>query len=104
MKTTTKRPNQRTRHVPLRTCIACRQSDSKRSLLRLVRTAEGRIERDTSGKQPGRGAYLCQNPACWRTALRRKSLERALKLSGLHEDDYAMIQQFALHLEETMDE
>lgn len=69
----------RRKHVPLRSCIACRQKRSKRELIRVVRTPEGRIEVDPKGKRSGRGAYLCYDPECWDAALERGSLGRALK-------------------------
>ncbi|MBC8078429.1 MAG: YlxR family protein, partial [Chloroflexales bacterium] len=53
----------RPRHVPQRTCVACRRTDAKRGLLRLVREADGRVALDPSGKRNGRGAYLCHSPA-----------------------------------------
>jgi hypothetical protein len=76
--------------------------DEKRDLIRLVRTPDERIEIDQTGKQKGRGAYLCRNVQCWRTALKRRSLERALRLSHLHTDDRATLEQFVQHLEDTM--
>lgn len=93
---------ERVRHVPQRTCIACRQSDAKRALTRLVRKDKDRVAVDPTGKQAGRGAYLCHNPACWKMAIQRRSIERALKISGLHPDDQAKLQQFAQHLEGIM--
>jgi predicted RNA-binding protein YlxR (DUF448 family) len=48
-------------------------------MLRIVHTPEGNVEIDPSGKQSGRGAYLCRQKSCWETALKRRSLERALK-------------------------
>jgi predicted RNA-binding protein YlxR (DUF448 family) len=48
-------------------------------MVRVVRTAEGVIEIDPGGKRAGRGAYLCRQKKCWETALRRQSLDRALK-------------------------
>ncbi|NJK82374.1 MAG: YlxR family protein [Chloroflexaceae bacterium] len=93
----------RPRRVPQRTCVACRSSDAKRVLIRLVRaTADGRVVIDTTGKQAGRGAYLCHNPECWNTALQRRSLERALRIERLHPDDRTQIKQFAQQLEGTM--
>jgi predicted RNA-binding protein YlxR (DUF448 family) len=71
----------RRKHVPLRTCIACRQQRPKRELIRVVRTPEGTIEVDPKGKRSGRGAYLCYDPQCWDAALERGSLGRALKCS-----------------------
>ena len=76
----------RPRRQPQRTCIACQESSSKRELVRLVRTPEGRIEVDESGKRSGRGAYLCRQRACWETALQRQAIGRALKTQLLPED------------------
>lgn len=92
----------RPKHVPQRTCVACRRTDAKRGLLRLVRNAEGRVELDRSGKLNGRGAYLCHDPACWEQALKRKGLERALRIEGLHPDDRAALELFAQGLAETV--
>jgi hypothetical protein len=81
----------RQRHVPMRTCIACRKVDAKRGLTRLVRLPEGRVAIDTTGKQPGRGAYVCAERSCWETALKRKAIERALKIESLEPDDRHML-------------
>lgn len=63
--------------------------------MRLVRTPEGRVEIDTTGKRNGRGAYLCHDPNCWEQALKRKGLERALRLDALNPDDRATLERFA---------
>ena len=68
----------RPKHVPQRTCVACRAVLSKRRLVRLVRTAEG-VVLDTTGKRAGRGAYLHDKRSCWEQALKNNLLERALK-------------------------
>ncbi len=68
----------RPKHVPQRTCIACREVLPKRSLVRLVRTPEGVLV-DPTGKQTGRGAYLHDKRSCWDKALKSDLLERALK-------------------------
>ncbi|MBX0326200.1 YlxR family protein [Oscillochloris sp. ZM17-4] len=73
----------RVKHVPQRTCVACRRTDAKRGLIRLVRTAEGRVEVDSTGKRHGRGAYLCHTAACWELAMKRRTLERALRVEPL---------------------
>ncbi|MCX7911935.1 MAG: YlxR family protein [Dehalococcoidales bacterium] len=79
------------RHVPQRTCIACRRMASKRELVRLVRTPEGNVEFDVTGRKNGRGAYICPNPVCLEKALKaRKALERALR-SQLAEGDCARL-------------
>jgi uncharacterized protein len=82
----------RPKHIPQRTCIVCRQKQDKRSLVRLVRTPAGPVVVDYSGKQNGRGAYLCQNPTCWDKALNTPHiLQRALKIDRLTEADRAEI-------------
>ncbi|MDX1688827.1 MAG: YlxR family protein [Candidatus Promineifilaceae bacterium] len=72
---------QRARPVPLRTCVACRQKRDKRTLTRIVRSPEGKVAVDPTGKRPGRGAYLCEQPACWDKALHTNLLDRALQTS-----------------------
>lgn len=59
--------------------MACRTVRDKQELVRLVRTPEGEIQVDLTGKMSGRGAYLCPRPDCLRAAQKRKSLDRALK-------------------------
>jgi len=66
------------RHYPTRTCVACRTERQKRDLVRVVRAPDGTVALDRSGKAPGRGAYLCADGSCWSTALKKKSIERAL--------------------------
>ncbi len=78
---------QRPRHVPQRTCVACRRTDAKRGLVRIVRLPEGRVAVDPTGKHAGRGAYLCADQMCWETALKRRALERALKIEQLDPND-----------------
>ena len=69
----------RPKHVPQRTCVACREKNAKRTLTRIVRTPDGQIEIDPSGKRNGRGAYLCMQASCWQRALTTPVLARALK-------------------------
>ena len=76
----------RPKHVPLRTCIACRSTEAKRGLVRIVRTPEGRVELDPSGKKNGRGAYVHESRACWDEALKKDRLGRALKVAPPAED------------------
>lgn len=66
--------------APQRTCIVCRKTKNKRELVRLVRTAENRVEIDTGGKKPGRGAYLCREPECWNELTRGTRLEHTLRV------------------------
>ena len=61
--------------------MACRQVRPKPELIRLVRIFDGSVEVDTGGKRPGRGAYLCQSPACWEAGLKGGRLEYALRVT-----------------------
>jgi predicted RNA-binding protein YlxR (DUF448 family) len=78
------------KHVPMRTCIACQQKRPKRELIRVVRSPEGPIEVDSSGKRSGRGAYLCPERECWQAALDRRQLQRALKCQVSADDVQAL--------------
>lgn len=80
----------RPRHVPQRTCIACRDQAGKRSLIRIVRTPEGRVIVDPGGKANGRGAYLHASAACWEKALKRGTIARALKTTPDKDDVEAL--------------
>jgi predicted RNA-binding protein YlxR (DUF448 family) len=93
-----KQQQQRPRHVPQRTCVACRTTEAKRGLVRVVRTATGAVEVDETGKKPGRGAYLCRTRECWDKALKGKVLEYALKTAITAEDKTAL-QAYAATLE-----
>ncbi len=95
-------PVRQPRHVPQRTCIGCGQTNTRRGLVRLVRLPEQRVGIDHTGKQNGRGAYLCHAPACWQAALKRRKVERALRIPQLHPDDRVDLERFSQHLEETM--
>lgn len=64
----------RRKHVPQRTCVVCRRATDKRQLTRIVRTPEGGVVVDKTGKQNGRGAYLCDQIACWDKVLRHPGL------------------------------
>lgn len=69
----------RTRKIPLRMCVGCREMKNKKELVRIVRTPEGNIEIDQSGKKSGRGAYICPQLDCLQQALKAKSLQKALE-------------------------
>ncbi len=65
--------------IPVRQCVGCREHKEKSQLIRVVRSPEGAISLDRRGKQPGRGAYLCPDPACLKKAVKSRALERALE-------------------------
>ena len=65
--------------IPMRQCIGCGEMKSKRDMMRVLRTTEGEIVLDDTGRKNGRGAYLCRRPECFKKAVKSKGLERALK-------------------------
>ena len=67
------------RRVPTRSCVACRTARPKRDLVRVVRTPDGRMTMDETGRLAGRGAYLCRDAGCWTLAAERGALGRALE-------------------------
>ena len=69
----------KTRKIPMRMCVGCREMKEKRSLLRIVKNAEGMISFDRVGKAPGRGAYICKARECLDKAVKQRQLERALE-------------------------
>ena len=73
-----KKPIQRVKHIPQRTCVGCRTVLAKRQLIRIVRKANGVVV-DPTGKLAGRGAYLHDRRSCWATGL-EGSLAHALKV------------------------
>lgn len=85
-----KTQQKRVKPPPMRTCIACRESKPKRELLRIVRTPDGHVLLDATGKKAGRGAYLCAKLSCWENALKRKRLEQTFEITVSPEDQAAL--------------
>ena len=69
------------KHIPLRSCVACRDTKPKRELVRVVRVDDARVEVDRTGKQNGRGAYFCPAVECWELGQKRKALNHALSMT-----------------------
>ena len=65
--------------IPQRMCLGCREHKNKTELVRVVRSPEGEISVDLTGKKSGRGAYICKDAACLKKARKQKALERALQ-------------------------
>ena len=86
-----KKPVQRVKHVPQRTCVGCREVLPKRQMLRIVRTPEG-VRVDLTGKLAGRGAYMHDRRECWGRGL-RGALAHALK-AELTADDRSQLESF----------
>ena len=97
-----KKQKRKQKHIPQRTCVGCRTIQPKRSLIRLVRTADG-IQVDPSGKLPGRGAYLHELRSCWEKGL-KGSLIQALKTEITENNQDTLITFMNSLPEETSDE
>ena len=67
----------KTRKIPMRMCLGCHEMKPKKELLRIVRTPEGDVEVDPTGKRNGRGAYLCPNSTCLQTAVKERRFRKA---------------------------
>ena len=78
--------------IPQRQCMGCRERKAKRELIRIVRTPEGDVKLDFSGKMNGRGAYICPQSDCLKKAIRSKALDRSLEVT-IPEDVYARLQK-----------
>lgn len=65
--------------IPQRQCIGCREMKNKTDMIRVIRTPEGEIRIDATGKMNGRGAYICRSLTCLRTSLSNHGLERSLR-------------------------
>lgn len=89
----------KTKKVPVRMCVACRQPNNKKEMLRVVKTEEG-IKLDLTGKAQGRGAYICPSIECMEKAKKSKALERALE-STTSEELFAEIKRAILRREIT---
>ncbi|MDR3207678.1 MAG: YlxR family protein [Oscillospiraceae bacterium] len=70
---------QREKKPPMRQCVGCRIMKPKRELVRVVHAPTGEVSLDFRGKLPGRGAYVCRDPACLARAKKIRALERAFK-------------------------
>ena len=78
--------------VPMRQCVGCGEMRSKKELLRVIKTTEGEIVLDATGRKNGRGAYICASMECLQTAMKRKGLERSLKVA-IPSDVYESLEQ-----------
>lgn len=74
-----------TKKIPMRQCIGCGEMKSKKEMLRILKTAEGEILFDATGRKNGRGAYLCFSEECLQRAVKTKGLERSFQMKILPE-------------------
>jgi len=73
-------PGNITKKIPERKCMGCNEKKPKKELVRVVRTPEGEVLLDLTGKKSGRGAYICASVSCYEKALKTKRLERCLEV------------------------
>lgn len=66
--------------IPMRQCVGCGQMNEKRLMYRVIRTNEGELLLDKTGRKNGRGAYICPKEECLQKAIRSKGLERSFKM------------------------
>ena len=87
------------RKQPVRRCVACRAEASKRELVRFVRHADGTVDLDATGRENGRGAYVCARQECFDEARKHRKLEPALKAALTQEDYNRLEHEFKTYLE-----
>lgn len=85
----------KTRKISLRICIGCQGKKPKKELVRIVRTPQGEVTVDLSGKKAGRGAYICPQSGCMKKALKGKRLEKNLQ----HPISEEVVAEIMKHLE-----
>ena len=79
--------------VPMRQCLGCREMKPKRELIRIVRSKEGEISVDFTGKKAGRGAYICPSGECLKKAIKAKAIARAFEVEVPQEVYDALTEQ-----------
>lgn len=67
--------------IPMRQCLGCREMKNKKEMLRVIRTPEGDVCLDATGRKNGRGAYICPSMECLKAAIKNKGIERSLNVS-----------------------
>ena len=73
--------------IPQRTCMGCNEKKNKNELIRIVKNKENQITIDKTGKQDGRGTYICNNIECLEKAIKTKRIERTFEMK-ISEDIY----------------
>ncbi|MEW8955461.1 YlxR family protein [Clostridium sp.] len=80
------------RKIPQRMCNGCMEMKPKKELIRIVRSPEGVVTLDLTGKKPGRGAYICKSELCLEKAFKSKRLNKNLE-TNIEEDIYASLKE-----------
>lgn len=82
----------KTQKQPLRKCTGCNEMKPKKELIKVVKTPQGEIQLDPTGKMPGRGAYICKSRDCMQAAKKQRRLERSLSCK-IPEEVYSQIEK-----------
>lgn len=85
--------------IPLRKCTGCQEMKSKKEMVRILRTSDGEIVLDLTGRMNGRGAYVCHSMDCFEKAAKSKGLERSLKMK-VPEETYESLKKEIGSIEE----
>lgn len=83
--------------IPQRQCNGCGEMKNKKELIRVIKTNEGEISIDATGKKNGRGAYICPSLDCFKKAVKNKGLERSLK-TAVPEAIYKQLEEELINL------
>lgn len=86
------------RKIPMRSCVGCQVSKNKNELIRIIKTPEGEVVVDATGKKNGRGAYICPSSGCLAKARKTKALSRSLGIE-IPEDVFADLERKMLEFE-----
>ena len=78
--------------IPMRKCVGCGEMFPKRELVRVVKSPDGSLSLDLTGKKSGRGAYVCPDPACLKKAIKSRALERAFS-AAIPPEIYARLEE-----------
>lgn len=87
-----------TKKIPQRQCTGCGEMKNKRDMIRVLKTGEGEITIDATGKKNGRGAYICRSRQCLERAVKNKGLERSLK-AAVPKDIYGTLEKELIELD-----
>ena len=85
----------KTKKIPMRMCIACREMKPKADMTRVVKNADGEIFPDPTGKAPGRGAYICSSEECLKKLMGKKLLNKAFS-ANVDSEVYRVVEEDAL--------
>lgn len=88
----------KTKKIPLRMCTGCGEMFDKRTLVRVVKSPDGEISLDLTGKKSGRGAYVCKNPQCLKMARKKRAFERAFSMQ-ISEEVYNLMEEEMNHVQ-----